>query len=110
MAIDPYDRSSAPLPSPPPARYDVSGGLPAAMYQPPKPPSLWSEFWTLTRIVYGILFWPLLALFAVLLAVFGVFILYTIHPAFALLAIVAVAAVIAAFAWWEGRRIRPPGV
>ena len=76
------------------------------MYQPPKPPSLWSEFWTLTRIVYGILFWPLLALFAVLLAVVGVFVLFTIHPAFALLAI---AAVIAALAWWESQRVRPPG-
>ena len=72
------------------------------MYQPPKPPSLWSEFWTLTRIVYGILFWPVLALVAVLLAVVGVFVLFTIHPAFALLAIAAVA-------WWESRRIRPPG-
>jgi hypothetical protein len=79
------------------------------MYQPPKPPSLWSEFWTLNRIVYGILFWPLLALFAVLLTVFGVFVLYTIHPAFALMAILAIAAVIGALAWWESRRVRPPG-
>jgi len=79
------------------------------MYQPPKPPSLWSEFWTLSRIVYGILFWPLLALFAALLTVFGVFILYTIHPAFALLAILAIAAVITALAWWESHRVRPPG-
>jgi hypothetical protein len=79
------------------------------MYQPPKPPSLWSEFWMLSRIVYGILFWPLLALLAVLLAVFGVFILYTVHPAFALLAIAAIAAVIAVLAWWESRRVRPPG-
>ncbi|MGD0205972.1 MAG: hypothetical protein ABSB57_06045, partial [Dehalococcoidia bacterium] len=74
-----------------------------------KPPSLWSEFWTLTRIVCGILVWPLLALFAVLLAVFGVFVLYTIHPAFALLAIIAIAAAIGAFAWWESHRVRPPG-
>ncbi len=80
------------------------------MYQRPKLPSLWTEFWTLTRIVYGILFWPLLALFAVLLAMFGVFILYTIHPAFALLAILAAAAVIAALAWWETRRVPPSGV
>jgi len=80
------------------------------MYQRPKPPSLWTEFWTLTRIVYGILFWPLMALLAVLVAMFGVFILYTIHPAFALLAIAAVAAVIGALAWWESRRVRSPGV
>jgi hypothetical protein len=79
------------------------------MYQPPKPPSLWTEVWTLTRIVYGILFWPLLALLAIILAVFGVFILYTIHPAFALLAVLAIAAVIGALAWWESRRVRPPG-
>jgi hypothetical protein len=79
------------------------------MYQPPKPPSLWSEFWTLTRIVYGILFRPLLALLAVVLAMFGVFVLFTIHPALVLLAIAAVAAGIAALAWWESRRVRPPG-
>ena len=79
------------------------------MYQPPKPPALWSEVWTLTRIVYGILFWPLLALLAVILALFGVFVLFTIHPAFALLAILAIAAVIAVLAWWESRRIRSPG-
>jgi hypothetical protein len=80
------------------------------MYQRPKPPSLWTEFWTLTRIVYGILFWPLVALLGVILAVFATFILYTIHPAFALLAVLAVAVVIGALAWWESRRIRPPGV
>jgi hypothetical protein len=80
------------------------------MYQPPKPPSLWTEFWTLTRIVYGILFWPLLALLAVVLAIFGIFILFTIHPAFVLLAVAAVAAAIGALAWWEGHRVRPPEV
>ena len=80
------------------------------MQQPSKPPSLWSEFWTLTRIVYGILLWPLMALPAVLLAMLGVFLLFTVHPAFGLLAIAAVAAVIAAFAWWETRRVRPTGV
>ena len=80
------------------------------MYQRPKPPSLWTEVWTLTRIVYGILFWPLLAILAVILAMFGIFVLFTIHPAFALLAILAIAAVIGALAWWEGRRVRPPGV
>jgi hypothetical protein len=80
------------------------------MYQPPKPPSLWTEFWTLTRIVYGILLWPLLALLAVILAMLGVFILFTIHPAFVLLAVAAVVAIIAALAWWETHRIRPPEV
>jgi len=80
------------------------------MYQRPKSPSLWTEFWTLTRIVYGILLWPLLALLAVLLAMFGIFVLFTIHPIFALLAIAAIAAVIGALAWWETRRVRPPGV
>ena len=99
-----------PFPSPHPSRYHVRGGLPTTMYQQRKPPSLWTEVWTLTRIVYGILFWPLLALLAVILAMFGVFILYTIHPAFALLAILAVAAVIGALAWRESRRVRPPGV
>jgi hypothetical protein len=79
------------------------------MYQPPKPPSLWTEVWTLSRIVYGILFWPLLALVVIILAVLGVFILYTIHPAFALLAVLAIAAVIGALAWWESRRVQPPG-
>ena len=44
------------------------------------------------------------------LAMFGAFILFAIHPAFALLAILAVAAVIGALAWWETRRVHPPGV
>jgi hypothetical protein len=80
------------------------------MQQPSKSPSLWTEVWTLSRIVYGILFWPFLALVGVLLAVFGTFVLYTVHPAFALLAILAVAAVIGALAWWETHRVPPSGV
>ncbi|MGQ9573613.1 MAG: hypothetical protein ACUVV3_10615 [Dehalococcoidia bacterium] len=79
------------------------------MYQPPEPPSLWSEFWTLTRIVYGILFWPFVALVAVLLALLGLFVLYTIHLAFALLAIATIVAAVALLARWESRRRRPPG-
>jgi ABC-type protease/lipase transport system fused ATPase/permease subunit len=80
------------------------------MYQPPKPPSLWSEFWTLTRVVYGILLWPLLAILGVLFAMFGIFVLFTIHFAFGLLAIAAVVLVLAVLARWESRRARPPGV
>ena len=79
------------------------------MYQRPKSPSLWTELWTLSRIVYGILLWPLVALLTIVLAVVGVFVLYTIHPAFALLAILAIAAVIAVLAWWETRRVPPSG-
>ena len=78
------------------------------MYEPPKPPSLWSEFWTITRIVYGILFWPFLALLAVILVIVGIFVLYTIHFAFGLLAIAAVVVVFAVLARWESRRTRPP--
>ncbi|MDP2948285.1 MAG: hypothetical protein Q8P22_01950 [Chloroflexota bacterium] len=78
------------------------------MYQPPRPPSFWHEFWLLTRLVYGILFWPVLALVAVLLAVVGVFVAFAIHWGFGLLALTAIALAVAAFARWESHRPPPP--
>ena len=55
------------------------------MYPSGNRPSLWTEFWVLTRAVYGIILWPVLALGALALAV-GV------------------------FAWWDRRRPPPPGL
>ena len=67
-------------------------------------PSLWTEFWVLTRAVYGVLFWPVLALLALILGLLGVFYLFATYWAFGLLALGAIAAAVGAFAWWDRRR------
>jgi hypothetical protein len=48
-------------------------------------PSLWTEFWVLTRAVCGIIFWPVLALVALILGLLGLFYLFATHWAFGLL-------------------------
>jgi hypothetical protein len=42
------------------------------MYPSGNRPSLWTEFWVLTRAVYGIILWPVLALVALLLGLLAV--------------------------------------
>jgi hypothetical protein len=42
------------------------------------------EVWVLTRAMFGILFWPLVALIGFVLAVMLVLYLFTVHPALAL--------------------------
>jgi len=68
------------------------------------------EVWVLTRAMFGILFWPLLALVGFVLAVFLVLFLFTVHPALALIPVAAIALGVYLFARWEQRRFRPPGV
>lgn len=67
-------------------------------------PSLWTEFWLLTRAVCGILLWPVLALVALILGLLGLFYLFATHWAFALVALAAIAPAVGALAWWERRR------
>ncbi|HEY8491227.1 MAG TPA: hypothetical protein VIO14_09560 [Dehalococcoidia bacterium] len=62
----------------------------------------------LTRVVFGILFWPLVIMLAVLGAVLLVFTLLFTDPLLGLLALLGLAAAVAAFAWWDRRRVRPP--
>ncbi len=74
------------------------------MYPSGNRPSLWTEFWLLTRAVYAILFWPVLALVALILGLLAFFYLFATYWAFALLAAGAFALAAGAFAWWERRR------
>jgi len=78
------------------------------MYPPGKQPSFWTEFWVLTRAAYGMLFWPVLALVALILGLLGLFYLFATYWALGLLALGAIAVAIGAFAWWERRRRPPP--
>ena len=80
------------------------------MYPSGNRPSLWTEFWVLTRAVYGIIFWPVLALLTLILGLLGLFYLFATHWAFGLLALTGLALGIAAFAWWDRRRPPPPGL
>jgi len=83
------------------------------MYHDPQPqrePGGCLEVWVLTRAMFGILFWPMLALIGAVLAVVLVFLLFTVHPALALIPIAAIAGAVYLFARWEQRRFRPPGL
>ena len=76
------------------------------MYNGGKPTPWWQEAFVLTRAVFGILFWPVTAIFAVLIAVGGLFVAIDAGVGWGLLALAIIAAVIAAFAWWDRRQ--PP--
>jgi len=76
--------------------------------QPPeKPPPWWLEAWALTRAVFGVLFWPMVALVGGLAVLIGTFYLFTVHWAFGLLALAAIIAGIAVYAQWERKHIGP---
>ncbi len=64
----------------------------------------------ITRAVFGILIWPVLAIFAVLVDVGVTFFLFTIFPALALIPIALSGVALWVFAKWEQRRFRPPGL
>ena len=83
------------------------------MYQEPEPrqePGGCLEVWVLTRAMFGILFWPMLALIGVILAVVFIFFLFTVHPALALIPVAAIGVALYLFARWEQRHFRPPGM
>lgn len=64
------------------------------------------EALVITRAVFGILLWPVIALAAVFLDIGITFYLYALHPALALIPIGATAALVALYARWEQRRAR----
>jgi hypothetical protein len=83
------------------------------MYQqraPQKEPGGCLEVWVLTRAMFGVLLWPLVALVGLVIAVVLVFFLFTVHPALALIPVAGIAAAVYLFARWEQRRFRPPGM
>ena len=78
------------------------------MYQKPeKPPPLWLEVFTLTRAVFAVLMWPLLALFGVIIIIVGLFIALAVHWGLGLLGLALIVAAIFAFARWEKSRYPP---
>lgn len=62
----------------------------------------------ITRAVFGVLFWPMLAIFVVLADLGLIFYAFTVHPAWALIPIALTALGIWLFARWEQRHFRPP--
>lgn len=78
--------------------------------EPEQEPGGCLEVWVLTRAMFGILFWPMLALFGLIMLVVFIFYLFTVHPALALIPIAAIALAGYLFARWEQRRFRPPGL
>jgi hypothetical protein len=77
--------------------------------QEDKPPGCLDAL-VITRAVFAVLFWPMLAIVLVLLDVFVIFYAFTVHPAWALVPLVVTAIAIWLFARWEQRRFRPPDV
>ncbi len=78
------------------------------MYDRGKGSPWWQEAFVLTRAVFGILFWPLAAIFGVMVAISGLFVAFDTGVLWGLLALALIAAAIAAFAWWDMRQ--PPHV
>jgi lysylphosphatidylglycerol synthetase-like protein (DUF2156 family) len=74
-----------------------------------KPPPWWQETWVLTRAIFGILLWPLLALVAVVVAIAGLVVAFGAGWPWGLLALAIIALAVAAFAWWDRRRTPPQG-
>lgn len=76
------------------------------MYDGNKPAPWWQEAFVLSRAVFGILFWPLAAIFGVLVAIAGLFAAFNAGVVWGLLVLAIIAAAIAAFAWCDLRQ--PP--
>lgn len=76
------------------------------MYDHDKSAPWWQEAFVLTRAVFGILFWPLVAIVGVIVAIGGLFAAFSAGVGWGLLALALIAAAIGAFAWWDRRR--PP--
>ena len=66
------------------------------------------EVLVITRAVFGILLWPVVVMFVVVLDLIITFWLFTTYAPLALIPIAITAAAIALFARWEQRRFRPP--
>ncbi len=62
----------------------------------------------ITRAVFGVLLWPVLAIMSVGIGGVILLVLFTVHPAFALVGIAVVAALIWLLARWDQNRNRPP--
>ena len=77
--------------------------------QEDKPPGCLDAL-LITRAVFGILIWPMLAIALVLADAGAIFFTFTIHPALALIPLSITAVALWLFAKWEQRHFRPPGL
>jgi hypothetical protein len=80
--------------------------------QPPeeRPPGCLDAL-SITSAVFGILFWPVLAIFVVLADAALIWWLFVyVSPLLGLVAIGLTASVVALYARWERRHFRPPGL
>lgn len=64
----------------------------------------------ITRAVFGVMMWPVLAMVLVVVDAGVIFHLYSLHPGLALIPIGMTAGALWLFARWEQKRFRPPGL
>jgi len=78
--------------------------------QPAEKPPGCLDALAITRAIFAVLFWPMVAVIVVVADLAATFVLFTMHPALALVTIVPTAVAIWLFAKWEQRHFRPPGL
>jgi len=76
------------------------------MYDRGKHAPWWQEAFVLSRAVFGVLFWPLAAIFGLLTAIGGLVVAFSAGVIWGLLVLALIAAAITVFAWWDRRQ--PP--
>ncbi len=62
----------------------------------------------ITRALFGLLLWPLLAIALIAIDLIAIFVLFVIHPALALIPLAIAVAGVFVYARWERRHFRPP--
>ena len=58
--------------------------------EPERPPRWWEEVWVLTRVVFGLLFWPIVALIGVVVGLLLLLSLFEESPLLALAMLIVV--------------------
>jgi hypothetical protein len=76
------------------------------MYDRRKHAPWWQEAFVLSKAVFGVLFWPLAAIFGLMIAIGGLIVAFSASVVWGLLVLAAIGAAVAAFAWWDRRQ--PP--
>ncbi|MCH8008295.1 MAG: hypothetical protein IIC91_05465 [Chloroflexi bacterium] len=68
------------------------------------------DVWVITLSVFAVILPVMLAMMALLGGVVLAFVLLTVHPALALIPIAVIVLAVYAFARWDQKRDRPPGL
>ena len=76
------------------------------MYDRGKHAPWWHEAFALSRAVFGVLFWPLAAIFGLMIAIGALIVAFSASAVWGLLVLAVIGAAIAAFRWWDRRQ--PP--